>query len=76
MMGLTDRGGATTTPRRIKRKQISGMQVLGNPTQYYRRPGSGHSLGGGIKVGNLRAEWASDSNAGRGTFFLHFGERF
>jgi len=54
----------------------SGAEVSGNPTAFYRRPGAGSSLGLGAKMGAARLEWATDSNAGRGTLFMRYGERF
>ncbi|BDA41547.1 Protein TOC75, chloroplastic [Coccomyxa sp. Obi] len=54
----------------------SSKLVKGNPTEYYRRAGSGASLGGGIKLGAVRLEYATDANAGQGNFFVRFGERF
>ncbi len=54
----------------------SSKDVKGNPTRYFRRAGAGSSLGAGIKLGAARAEYATDSNTGRGTFFVRFGERF
>ena len=54
----------------------SSKAVKGNPTEYYRRAGSGASLGAGIKLGAVRMEWATDQNAGTGNLFVRFGERF
>jgi hypothetical protein len=50
--------------------------VSGNPTEFYRRMGSGSSMGGGLRVGALRAEVVRDNNAGSWNWFLHYGERF
>lgn len=52
----------------------SSAEVRGNPTEYYRRAGSGTSKGFGIKLGAVRAEWATDSKGGN--LFMRFGERF
>jgi len=55
----------------------SSKTVRGNPTEYYRRPGSASSFGAGIKLGSVRAEWATEGdNIKKGHFFLRFGERF
>ena len=54
----------------------SGSEVGGNPTAFYRRPGAGTSAGVGAKMGAARIEYATDSNAGRGTVFMRYGERF
>lgn len=54
----------------------SAAFVKGNPTQYFKKAGSGSSYGAGIKIGAVRAEWAKDCNMGRGTWYLKFGERF
>jgi len=54
----------------------SGAEVAGNPTAFYRRPGAGTSAGVGAKMGAARIEYATDSNAGRGTLFMRYGERF
>lgn len=55
----------------------SGKELSGNPTEYYRKPGRGMSYGAGVKVlGACRFEYARDCNAGTGTFFVNFGERF
>ena len=51
-------------------------QVQGNPTEYYRRVGSGSSLGAGVKVGSVRAEAIRDNNSGRWSAFFTYGERF
>jgi hypothetical protein len=50
--------------------------VRGNPTEYYRRAGSGSSYGAGLKVGAIRAEAIRDNNAGKWHAFLAYGERF
>ncbi|KAF0918607.1 hypothetical protein E2562_025191 [Oryza meyeriana var. granulata] len=54
----------------------SSKDVKGNPTEFFRRAGHGSSYGVGVKLGATRAEYAVDHNAGRGAFFLRFGERF
>lgn len=54
----------------------SSKACRGNPTEYYRRPGSGSSYGGGVKLGAVRFEYAVDCNAGKGNWFFRFGERF
>ena len=54
----------------------SGPEVTGNPTAFYRRPGAGTSAGFGANMGAARLEYATDSNAGRGTLFMRYGERF
>jgi hypothetical protein len=54
----------------------SSKLVKGNPTEYYRRAGSGASLGGGVKLGAVRLEYATDANTGQGNIFVRFGERF
>ncbi|WVZ66444.1 hypothetical protein U9M48_015657 [Paspalum notatum var. saurae] len=54
----------------------SSKDVKGNPTEFFRRAGSGSSYGVGVKLGAVRAEYAVDHNAGTGAFFLRFGERF
>lgn len=52
----------------------SSKEVRGNPTEYYRRAGSGTSKGVGIKLGAVRAEYATDGKSG--SIFMRFGERF
>ncbi|CAI9106839.1 OLC1v1006072C1 [Oldenlandia corymbosa var. corymbosa] len=54
----------------------SSKDVKGNPTEVYRRVGSGSSYGAGVKLGLVRAEYAVDANAGTGALFFRFGERF
>ncbi|TVU02213.1 hypothetical protein EJB05_52309, partial [Eragrostis curvula] len=54
----------------------SSKEVKGNPTEFFQRVGHGSSYGVGVKLGAVRAEYAIDHNAGTGTFFLRFGERF
>ncbi|OVA17813.1 Bacterial surface antigen (D15) [Macleaya cordata] len=54
----------------------SSKNVKGNPTEFYRRAGQGSSYGVGVKLGQVRAEYAVDHNAGTGAIFLRFGERF
>ncbi|GBG61930.1 hypothetical protein CBR_g26093 [Chara braunii] len=54
----------------------SSKDVRGNPTEFFRRVGSGASWGCGVKLGAVRAEYARDCNAGTGALFVRFGERF
>lgn len=54
----------------------SSEDVPGNPTVFYRKPGSGKTTGGGLKFGPLRLEYARDLNLGRGTLMFGIGERF
>lgn len=54
----------------------SSKSVKGNPTEVYRRMGSGSSYGVGVKLGLVRAEYAIDHNTGTGAVFFRFGERF
>ncbi|KAI4334555.1 hypothetical protein L6164_019233 [Bauhinia variegata] len=54
----------------------SSKNVKGNPTEVYRRMGSGSSYGVGVKLGLVRAEYAVDHNSGTGALFFRFGERF
>ena len=55
----------------------SSASVPGNPTEYYRKAGSGASYGVGLKAfGACRFEYARDCNAGTGNVFVHWGERF
>lgn len=54
----------------------SSKLCRGNPTEYFRRAGAGGSLGAGLKLGAVRLEYATDRNAGKGTVFVRFGERF
>lgn len=55
----------------------SSASVPGNPTEYYRKAGSGMSYGVGLKAfGACRFEYARDCNAGTGAVFVHWGERF
>lgn len=51
-------------------------EVRGNPTEYYRRAGSGSSVGAGVKVGAVRAEAIRDNNSGKTHVWLSYGERF
>ncbi|CAI7847082.1 unnamed protein product [Closterium sp. NIES-53] len=53
----------------------SGM-VSGNPTEFFRRAGFGASVGAGVRLGTVRAEYARDCNMGTGSWFVRFGERF
>ena len=39
--------------------------MRGNPTEYYRRAGSGSSVGAGVKIGAIRAEGIRDNNSGK-----------
>ena len=55
---------------------MSSGEVSGNPTEYYRRVGRGSSMGGGVKVGALRAEMVKDKNKGKWHMMLAYGERF
>ena len=52
----------------------SSKEVRGNPTEYFRRAGSGTSKGVGIRLGAVRAEYATDGKSG--SLFMRFGERF
>eukprot|EP00241_Pyramimonas_parkeae_P003179 CAMPEP_0114230722 /NCGR_PEP_ID=MMETSP0058-20121206/3629_1 /TAXON_ID=36894 /ORGANISM="Pyramimonas parkeae, CCMP726" /LENGTH=721 /DNA_ID=CAMNT_0001341957 /DNA_START=247 /DNA_END=2412 /DNA_ORIENTATION=- len=54
----------------------SSKEVPGNPTEFYRRMGVGHSWGAGMKLGAVRGEYARDCNTGKGNIFVRFGERF
>ena len=54
----------------------SSAEVPGNPTEYYRRAGRGVSAGAGIRLGPVRAEYATDGNQANGNWFVRFGERF
>ena len=54
----------------------SSKEVSGNPTEYYRRIGRGTSVGGGIKLGAMRAEGVRDNNKGKWHLLLAYGERF
>lgn len=54
----------------------SSKEVKGNPTEVYGRMGRGSSYGVGVKLGQVRAEYAIDHNTGTGAVFFHFGERF
>ena len=54
----------------------SSKELRGNPTEYFRRAGTGVSYGAGVKLGPVRCEYATDCNAGKGNFFLRFGERY
>ena len=37
---------------------------------------SGASMGGGVKLGAVRFEYATDQNQGTSNIFVRFGERF
>ncbi|KAL2552114.1 Omp85 domain-containing protein [Forsythia ovata] len=54
----------------------SSVSVQRNPTKAYMRNGYGSSYGVGVKLGQVRAEYAIDHNSRRGMFFVHCGERF
>jgi hypothetical protein len=54
----------------------SSKDVKGNPTEFFRRVGHGTSYGAGVKLGLVRGEYIVDHNAGTGTIFFRFGERF
>ncbi|XP_059626577.1 protein TOC75-3, chloroplastic-like isoform X2 [Cornus florida] len=54
----------------------SSKDVEGKPTEVYRRVGHGSSYGVGVKLGQVRAEYAVDHNSGTGAVFLRCGERF
>ena len=54
----------------------SSKDVKRNPTEFFRRAGHGSSYGVGAKLGLVRVEYAVDHNAGTGTVFCRFGERF
>ncbi|KAL2553402.1 Protein TOC75-3 [Forsythia ovata] len=54
----------------------SSVSVQRNPTKAYMRNGHGSSYGVGVKLGQVRVEYAIDHNSRRGTFFVHCGERF
>ena len=54
----------------------SSKDLRGNPTEFFRRAGSGMSYGVGVKLGLMRAEYARDCNTGSGSLFVRFGERF
>ncbi|KAG7534805.1 Bacterial surface antigen (D15) [Arabidopsis thaliana x Arabidopsis arenosa] len=54
----------------------SSKDVKGNPTAAFRRKGHGSSYGVGVKLGQIRAEYAVDHNCGTGALSLQFGERY
>ena len=54
----------------------TSAMVQGNPTQYFKRPGSGTSLGAGAKIGAVRIEFATEGVGRKGNVFVRFGERF
>ena len=57
--------------------RLGGLELSGgNPSAYYRKPGSGSGTGFGMKVGAARCEWCRDDNSGKGTWFVRFGERY
>ncbi|KAG1677438.1 hypothetical protein FOA52_001893 [Chlamydomonas sp. UWO 241] len=54
----------------------SSSVVEGNPTEYYRKAGSGTSVGVGLKLlGACRFEYARDCNAGKNSMLVNWGER-
>eukprot|EP00803_Ostreobium_quekettii_P009719 evm.model.scf_343.9 EVM.evm.TU.scf_343.9 scf_343:69595-74279(+) len=54
----------------------SSKEVPGNPTQYFRKPGTSSSRGVGLKVGPVRVECVQDLNMGKTGSFVTIGERF
>lgn len=54
----------------------SSKDVVGNPTEYFRKAGSGSSAGVGLKLAAVRTECIWDGNTRRRAFWAHFGERF
>ncbi|KAF7043375.1 hypothetical protein CFC21_052742 [Triticum aestivum] len=54
----------------------SSKDVKGNPTEFFWRAGQGSSYGVGVRFGPLRAEYAVDHNAGTGSVFFRYGDRF
>lgn len=54
----------------------SSKDVVGNPTQFFRRAGSGSSVGVGLKLAAVRTECIWEGNTGKRSFWAHFGERF
>ncbi|DBA96635.1 hypothetical protein WJX77_012422 [Trebouxia sp. C0004] len=54
----------------------SSKDVVGNPTEYFRKAGSGSSAGVGVKLAAVRTECIWDGNTRRRSFWAHFGERF
>ncbi len=54
----------------------SSKAVRGNPTEYYRRAGSGSSVGTGVKLGAVRLEAIRDNNTGKWHWAMQYGERF
>lgn len=55
----------------------SSASVEGNPTEYYRKAGSGTSVGVGLKaLGACRFEYVRDCNAGKNALLVNWGERF
>lgn len=55
---------------------VCSKDVMGNPSEVYRRMGQGSSYGIGAIIGNAGAEYAIDHNSGTGAFFFRFGDRF
>lgn len=54
----------------------SSKDVVGNPTAYFRKAGSGSSAGFGLKVAAIRTEYIWEGNSRKRAFWAHFGERF
>lgn len=54
----------------------SGPEVPGNPNDYYRRPGSALSYGGGVEWCDVKLEYQKDTQKKRGAILLRYGNRF
>ncbi|GMH32188.1 hypothetical protein BSKO_00022 [Bryopsis sp. KO-2023] len=54
----------------------SSKLVPGNPTTYFRKPGSGSTYGAGVRIGPIRSEWVRDRNIGRSHIMFCIGERY
>lgn len=54
----------------------SSKNVNGNPTECYRKSGSGTTYGAGVKLGIVKLEYAMDCNNNKGHMLFRFGERF
>lgn len=54
----------------------SSKEVVGKPTAYFRKAGSGSSVGVGVKLAAIRTECIWDGNSRKRAFWAHFGERF
>ena len=54
----------------------SSKFVKGNPTECYRKAGSGTTYGAGVKLGIVKLEYAVDCNNNKGAMVFRFGERF